>query len=97
MVLCNTDCSIDKESQDIYKLIDYEQDRILTWNWVVKIRNYDTIRSTVNMIDNTNMYVVEGQSNNRTKEDNEKIYKLLKTKLSKFKRHVSTGLSYEMA
>ena len=74
----------DKKSKDIYSLIDYEQDRLLIWNWVYKIRNYDSIRKTIRMIDNSKMDIVENQPNLRTIEDNTKIYNLLKTKI---KRH----------
>ena len=65
----------------MYELIDYEQDRLLVWKWVYKIRNYDSIRQTVRMIDNVEMDIAENQPNLRTAEDNTKIYNILKTKL----------------
>ena len=85
VILSNTKIRTeDKKSKDIYSLIDYEQDRLLTWNWVYKIRNYNSIRKTVTMIDNTEMDIAENQPNLRSIEDNTKIYNILKTKL---KRH----------
>jgi hypothetical protein len=68
----------------MYELIDYEQDRLLTWNWVYKIRNYNSIRKTVGMIDNNELDVVKTQPNFRTIEDNTKIYNVIKNKI---KRH----------
>lgn len=81
VILSNTNCTDDKKSKDMYELIDYEQDRLLVWKWVYKIRNYDSIRQTVRMIDNVEMDIAENQPNLRTAEDNTKIYNILKTKL----------------
>ena len=84
VILSNTNFTDDEKSKDMYELIDYEQDRLLTWNWVYKIRNYNSIRKTVGMIDNNEMDVVKTQPNFRTIEDNTKIYNVIKNKI---KRH----------
>jgi hypothetical protein len=84
VILSNTNFTDDKKSKDMYELIDYEQDRLLTWNWVYKIRNYNSIRKTVGMIDNNELDVVKTQPNFRTIEDNTKIYNVIKNKI---KRH----------
>jgi len=84
VILSNTNFTDDEKSKYMYELIDYEQDRLLTWNWVYKIRNYNSIRKTVGMIDNNEMDVVKTQPNFRTIEDNTKIYNVIKNKI---KRH----------